>query len=257
MIEFYIRVIFVSIDAGPNSSEDGMVLDFADRAALAGVIQFTNVRPNLTQAELVEHVESCAELAVHAAMVGPYWVPLAKEILAGTGVRVATTLNFPQGNDSAVMKAAVVEHLAEAGADEFDFPPNPGLLLSGLDEEYRNEIQAVVDAGHRHGLVVKAMLEFGFLPTEDLRVKAVVLACSTGIDWIKQSSGWGDGGIAATVEDVALMKRHLTGPARIKVSGKVNSREKVIALFEAGARLVGTSSAREILAGTTGDAHAY
>ena len=43
----------------------------------------------------------------------------------------------------------------------------------------------------------------------------------------------------------------------MKVSGKVNSLEKMKALFEAGAELVGTSSATQIVDGLVGDENAY
>jgi deoxyribose-phosphate aldolase len=43
----------------------------------------------------------------------------------------------------------------------------------------------------------------------------------------------------------------------MKVSGRVNTLEKMKALFEAGAELVGTSSGPEIVAGKAGDVAAY
>lgn len=233
------------------------MLDFNSDAAVAGAIQYTNVRPDLTRDDLITHVETCVEAKFHAAMVPPCWIPLTREILTGSGVRIATTLNFPQANDAIEMKLSVLKLIAKAGAEEVDFPPNPGFLLSGMEAEYRNEIQLIVNAAHETGMVAKAMLEFGFLPSNELRVRAVQLACSTGIDWIKQSSGWGDGGISATVEDVLLMKQNLNGNTRIKVSGKVNTREKMRLLFEAGAELVGTSSAVAILRGEKGNEDAY
>lgn len=233
------------------------MFSFSDLEQIAKAIQYTNVRPDLTRDGLIRHVEECAELNVHAAMVAPCWVELAREILSGTGVRVATTLNFPQANDTIEMKASLVPYLRKAGADEFDFPPNPALLLSGLEREYEQEIRVVTSVAHDNGMVVKAMLEFGFLPTAQLRRRAVELACSAGIDWVKQSSGWGAGGIAATVEDVLLMRETITAPTQIKVSGKVNTRQKMEELFRAGATLVGTSSAPAILAGREGDPNDY
>ncbi len=233
------------------------MLDFSDRHSIAQAIQFTNVRPQLTRDGAIAHIETCGELGVHAAMIGPVWVALASEILRGSSTRVATTLNFPQGNDTTEMKVAIVPYLAQLGADEFDFPPNTGFLLSGMVHEYGAEIQAVTDAAHRHGMVAKAMLEFGFLSSDALRRQSVSIACEAGVDWVKQSSGWGEGGIEAVPEDVALMREILRPPTRIKVSGKINSRAKMEVLFREGAEMVGTSSAVEILQNLTGDASAY
>jgi deoxyribose-phosphate aldolase len=233
------------------------VIDFSDKRQVAKAIQYTNVAPDLTRRELLRHLDVCKSYGFDAAMIAPCWVPLAKEVLRGSGVKVASTINFPQANDSTAMKVAAVRQLALLGADEFDFPPNPGLLLGGEDNAYLEELRQVVHAAHAEGMAVKAMLEFGFLDSVDLKVKATRYACEAGIDWVKQSSGWGKGGCAATVEDVRILKANISGSCRVKVSGKVNTIEKMKALFEAGAELVGTSSGPAIVDGKTGDVAAY
>ncbi|MCA0295575.1 MAG: deoxyribose-phosphate aldolase [Actinobacteria bacterium] len=233
------------------------MIDFTERAAVAKAIQYTNVNPDLTRDGLLAHLQECVQYGFDAAMIGPCWVPLAREVLAGTGVRVATTLNFPMANDTLDMKLAALCQLAASGADEFDFPPNPGYLLGGMEAEYRHELNEIVRVAHAEGLVVKAMLEFGFLPTEELKRAATRAAFEAGIDWVKQSSGWGKGGCAATTDDVALLAANIEPPCRVKVSGKVNTREKMELLFAAGAELVGTSSGPAIVNGVTGDPNAY
>jgi deoxyribose-phosphate aldolase len=232
------------------------VIDFNDPKAVAKAIQYTNVNPDLTRAGLLAHLGQCVEYGFDAAMIGPCWVPLAVQELKGTGVRVASTLNFPMANDTLGMKLAALRELAKAGADEFDFPPNPGYLLGGMEAEYAEEIRLIVAAAHGEGMAVKVMLEFGYLNQEQ-KVLACQLSNEAGVDWVKQSSGWGKGGYAATVEDVALLANHSTAPCRVKVSGKVNSLERMRTMFEAGAELVGTSSGPAIVDGHVGDADAY
>jgi deoxyribose-phosphate aldolase len=231
-------------------------IDFTDRGKVAGAIQYTNVSPDLTRDGVLAHLQMCVEYGFHAAMIGPCWASLAAEVLRGTPVRVATTLNFPQANDTTPMKVAALRELARSGAQEFDFPPNPGYLIGGMEAEYAAELQEIVTVAHGEGLVVKAMLEFGFLNQEQ-KARAAQLACEAGIDWVKQSSGWGKGGIAATVEDVAVLRQNISPPCRVKVSGKVNTLEKMQLLFEAGAELVGTSSGPAIVDGAVGDPNAY
>ena len=224
---------------------------------IAQHIQFTNVNPDLDLAGIKEHLRTCVKYGFQAAMISPCWVSLAKQSLAGSGVRIATTVNFPQATDTAEMKVAVLRILSKEGADEFDFPPNPAFLLSGMDEEYFHEIETVSAAAHQEGLVVKAMLEFGYFPAAVMKAKATLLASRAGVDWVKNSSGWGKGGSAATVEDVAILKANVAGPCRVKVSGKVNSLAKMDALFTAGAELVGTSSGPAIVDGSAGEVNAY
>ncbi|TCL06760.1 deoxyribose-phosphate aldolase [Sodalis ligni] len=233
------------------------MIDFNDPKQVAKAIQFTNVNADLTRDLLLAHLDACMEFQFDAAMIAPCWVSLAKDVLKGSGVRVATTVNFPQANDTTAMKVAVVRELAKEGADEFDFPPNPGFLLSGMEDAYFNELKEVTHIAHDLGMKVKAMLEFGFITEEAMKIKAARYACDAGIDWVKQSSGWGKGGCAATVEDVRLLKENIRLPCRVKVSGKVNTLEKMKAMFEAGAELVGTSSGPELVKGLAGDINNY
>ncbi|MFE5310572.1 deoxyribose-phosphate aldolase [Isoptericola sp. NPDC056573] len=234
-----------------------MTLDFTDPTQVARAIQYTNVNPDLTRDGVTKHLETCAAYGFDAAMIAPYWVPLAKDVLAGTGVKVASTLNFPMANDTPEMRLAALRALVTTGVDEFDFPPHPGLLLGGDEDLYARDIEDVVRLAHAEGVAVKVMLEFGFLPTDDLKARATRIAYEAGVDWVKQSSGWGKGGLEATEHDVRLLAANIEPPCRVKVSGKVNSLEKMQRLFEAGAELVGTSSGPAIVDGLVGDPDAY
>jgi deoxyribose-phosphate aldolase len=214
------------------------------RAELARRIQYTLVAPDATRDDIVLHLERCVAYGVDAAMIAPCWVPLAREMLRGTGVKVATAISFPMGNDSVWSKVMQVREALALGADELDFQPNMGLLLGGMEGEFRDEIAQVVRAADGHA--VKAMLEFGLLRTVDQKRLAARLADEAGVAWVKQSSGWGKGGIPATAEDVRLL-RETVRRARVKASGRVNSPERAIEMFEAGAELIGTSTAHSIL----------
>jgi deoxyribose-phosphate aldolase len=232
------------------------MINFNNKAEVAKAIQYTNVNPNLTKAELLKHLEICVKYRFDAAMIAPCYVSLAKEVLKGTGIKVATTLNFPQANDTLSMKLAALKELAKEEPDQFDFPPNPGLLIGGEEKAYFEEIKAIADLAHANGIVLKTMLEFGFL-NDAQKAKAVQFACEAGVDWVKNSSGWGVGGCAATVEDVKILSDNVHAPCRVKVSGKVNTLEKMKLLFAAGAELVGTSSGPAIVDGLEGDINAY
>ncbi len=232
------------------------MIDFNDKKQVAKAIQYTNVNPDLTKEGMMKHLETCMKYDFQAAMVAPCYVRLAKDVLKGTGIQVASTLNFPMANDTLEMKLAALKELIKTGVDQFDFPPNPGLLIGGFEAEYYEEMRQIVEISHASGVIVKSMLEFGFL-NEEQKVKAAQLAYKAGIDWVKQSSGWGVGGCAATIEDVKILKDNIKAPCRVKVSGKVNTLEKMKAMFEAGAELVGTSSGPEIVDGLVGDINAY
>jgi deoxyribose-phosphate aldolase len=218
------------------------------RAELAGMIQFTNVRPNATREQIIAHLESCAHYGFDGAMIANCWVPLARSVLAGSGVKVATCIGLGFGQESLFGKIAQVRDCLALGAEEIDYEPNMALYLSGLYDEFREEGRALVAAAE--GRALKAMLEFGYLEGDEQKRHAASLLVEAGVPWIKNSSGWGAGGIPATVEDIALLREVTAGSAsRVKASGKVNSYEKTIELINAGAEMLGTSTGSLVMDG--------
>lgn len=216
------------------------------KAELAKLIQYTNVRPQSTRDEIAAHVETCGEYGFDATMVQMCWVPLAKEILRGTDTMVATCIGLPMGGESLHAKIALIRECIALGADTIDYEPNMGYYRSGMYDEFREEGAALVRAAD--GLEVKAMLEFGFLYNEQEKRHAVQLLTEADVHWIKNSSGWGEGGIPATPEDMALIRSVTEGTnSRVKASGKVNSYDRAVELLNAGAELIGSSTGNVII----------
>src|SRR5579875_3712904 len=100
------------------------------RDQLAKRIQYTLVAPDATRDDIVRHLERCAAYGVDAAMIAPCWVPLALDVLRGSGVKVATAISFPMGNDGVWSKVMQIREALALGADQVDFQPNIGFLLS-------------------------------------------------------------------------------------------------------------------------------
>jgi len=216
------------------------------RSELTKRLQYTDVRPAASKADIRLHCEIAANYGFHAVMLQPCWVGMAREILRGSGVKVATAIAYPLGGETSAMKAALAREAIGLGADEFDFQPNIGFLRSRMLREFVEEIRMVVAAAD--GRPVKSMSEFGFLSEEE-KALAVTMAEEAGVAYVKNSSGVGPGGSAATPEDIRFIKRHLTGKARVKASGQIKSSTQALGLFEAGADLIGTSAAVAIADG--------
>jgi deoxyribose-phosphate aldolase len=177
-------------------------------------------------------------------MLQPCWIPLAKDILAGTGVRIATAICYPMGGETLEMKLEMVRKVKKLAVDEFDFQPNIGFLKSGMIKEFFNEISSVVREAEQ--LQVKLMSEFGFLDDEEKK-QCILLAEEAGVAYIKNSSGVGPGGSAATAEDILFIKKTVRGKVKIKASGQIRSFEQAVSLLDAGADLLGTSAGPEII----------
>jgi deoxyribose-phosphate aldolase len=222
---------------------------------LAHSIQYTNVRPEVTRAEMVAHAERALEYQFHAAMVPMCWVPLVKEVLKGSPVRVATCFGLGLGHESLYSKLAMTRECLALGADEVDYGPNMGFFLSGMLTEFQEEARQIVQAAE--GMTVKVMLELGFIAEEDRRILAAQLLDEAGVPWVKNSSGWGPGSEAASPENIRLLRRSVSPRCKVKASGKISSYEKAIALLDAGAELLGASAAPEIMRQIQGNEKGY
>jgi deoxyribose-phosphate aldolase len=225
---------------------------FPQSRPIAAYLQSTLVRADATRAEVVDHIEQCAEYGFNAAMIGMCWVPLAREILAGTGVRVATTICFGTGNETIAGKVALIRECVALGADEVDYQPNMGYFLSGMMDEFASEARALIEASG--DMTLKVMLELHQIASIEDKRRAAQLLEEAGVPWIKNSSGGGPRPGHATPEDIRLLRAALRPQTHVKASGGIKTIEQVHALIEAGAELLGTSKAVEIVRGTLVDA---
>lgn len=81
--------------------------------------------------------------------------------------------------------------------------------------------------------------------TDEEKVRACKLAVEAGADYVKTSTGFSTGG--ATVADIKLMRETVGPNIGVKASGGVRTREDMIALIEAGASRIGTSSGPKLM----------
>jgi deoxyribose-phosphate aldolase len=131
------------------------------------------------------------------------------------------------------------------GAHEVDMVINIGALKDGDLDLVKADIEAVVVAADNKALV-KVIIETALL-TDDEKTKACQLAMEAGADYVKTSTGFSTGG--ATLEDVRLMRSVVGDKLGVKASGGVKDYKTAVAMMEAGATRIGTSSGVEIVKG--------
>jgi deoxyribose-phosphate aldolase len=125
---------------------------------------------------------------VAAICVYPNLVPVAKDALRGSGVKVASVATgFPAGLVPLPVKLDDARWAVAMGADEIDMVIDRGAFLSGEYSKVADEIAAVKEAsGPAH---LKVILETGELETYDNVRRASDLAMAAGADFIKTSTG--------------------------------------------------------------------
>jgi deoxyribose-phosphate aldolase len=213
---------------------------------LAPYIQHTLIRVGTTREQAVAHAREAVEYGFDAAMVAGSWVALTADVLKGTGVTVASALDFPTvGVMTRAGKAAEAAELVRLGAQEIDMGVQLGWLKSGDFDGFRDDIAGVVRAA---GVPVKVMLELPLL-TEQEKEAAVELACEAGAAYLKNASS---GQIeTASVDSIRYLVERAPEGVLVKASGGITNRQQIVALLGAGAAKVGTSASIAVVTETT------
>jgi deoxyribose-phosphate aldolase len=209
---------------------------------LARHIEHSVLAPQATEGDVEEAVRVAVRWNVRALVVKPTHVALAARLLADTGVKVVAVVGFPHGGQTTETKVAEIRQAIDAGADEVDVVINIGALRQGRVRLVLRELREVVEAASGH--LVKVIIENAYL-TNAQKQLASRLADRAGASYVKTSTGFSPTG--ATKADVALMRRSVSWLVGIKAAGGIRSYADALALLEAGADLLGTSSTEAIL----------
>ncbi|OZS78866.1 deoxyribose-phosphate aldolase [Tetzosporium hominis] len=219
------------------------------KKSIASYIDHTLLKPEATKSQVEVLCQEAAKYEFASVCVNPTWVAFAAEQLKDSPVKVCTVIGFPLGASTADTKAFETKDAIAKGATEIDMVLNVGALKSGLTEDVKADIEAVVQAA-KGKAIVKVILETCLL-TKDEIVLASQLSKEAGADFVKTSTGFSTGG--ATAEDVKLMKETVGADLEVKASGGIRSLEDFNKMVEAGATRIGASSGVLIMEGQKSD----
>ncbi|MCO6466543.1 MAG: deoxyribose-phosphate aldolase [Bradyrhizobiaceae bacterium] len=206
------------------------------------LIDHTLLKPDCTADQIRKLCAEATEYAFASVCVLPWWVELSAQLFNN----VCTVVGFPLGANTTQTKVAEAVALVRAGAREIDMVASITALKSGQVDQVRADITAVVDAVAEHGGMVKVIIETCLL-THDEKLVMCDVVSAAGAAYIKTSTGFSTGG--ATLEDVALLRKHVSSNVKVKASGGIRDRATAQAMAEAGASRIGTSSGIAIVQG--------
>jgi deoxyribose-phosphate aldolase len=214
---------------------------------LAKMIDSTVVKATATKSEVEKLCKEAVQYSFGCVCVNPVYVKMAATLLKGSNVKVCSTIGFPFGVTLPEIKALEAVKAIEKGAEELDMVINLSALKSGDYEAVKRDIAAVVDVKRlSKKMVVKVIIETAHLTNEE-KIVACKLAKEAGADFVKTSTGlFGKG---ATIEDVRLMRRTVGPDMGVKAAGGIRTYADAVAMIEAGANRIGTSTAVAIIKG--------
>jgi deoxyribose-phosphate aldolase len=211
---------------------------------VAKMIDHSLLRPVLTEEELVSGCRLALEYDVASVCILPYYLERCARLLAGSRVAPSTTIGFPHGCHTTVVKVREAEQALADGGVELDMVVNISKVRSGDWGYVRDDVRAVLEPTHAHGAKLKLIFENCYLDDEQ-RIRLCAISGELGVDWVKTSTGFGTGG--ATDADLILMRRHTPAHVQLKAAGGVRDLDRLLRVRELGCTRSGATATKEIL----------
>lgn len=205
-------------------------------------IDHTLLKPEATKEQITKLCEEARQYDFASVCVNTCYVPLAKQLLAGSDVKVCCVVGFPLGAMDTVSKAFEAKTAVENGAQEVDMVINIGALKDKDYDYVTKDIAAVVEASKP--AIVKVIIEACLL-TDEEKVEACKCSMNAKAEFVKTSTGFSIHG--ATPKDVALMKKTVGNVCKVKAAGGVRSYDDAMKMIEAGADRLGCSAGIKVM----------
>jgi len=228
--------------------------------SIAKMIDHSLLHPTLTDQDLAEGCRLALGLDVASVSIKPYAVPLARDLLTGSDVKVGAVIGFPHGNSRSDVKLREAELALADGATELDMVVNIGKVLSQDWTYISNEIRLLNDLTVRNGAILKVIFENDFLTDDSLKSRLCMICNANRVAFTKTSTGYGfvkqENGMysyaGATDSDVALMYRECVSLVQIKAAGGIRTLDDLLRVRALGATRIGATATEAILAEARG-----
>lgn len=211
---------------------------------VAKMIDHSLVNPTLTVEQLEEGLQLALAYDVASVSILPYYMPRCAEALAGSTVRPGTTVGFPHGSHRTSIKVAEARQAIADGAVELDMVCNISKVLSRDWDYVGEDIAAVAAEAHGAGAKLKVIFENCYLRDEH-KIRLCEVCGEAGADWVKTSTGYGSGG--CTMQDLALMLRHVPAGVQVKAAGGIRDFDTLMRVRMMGVTRVGATRTASML----------
>lgn len=211
---------------------------------VAKMIDHSLLNPTLSVADLEAGCRLAAAYDAASVCILPYYLRRCAELLAGTTVKASTTIGFPHGGQTTALKVAETRQALADGGQELDMVVNLSQVLSGRWDYVRDDIRAVTDVTHAAAQKVKVIFENCYLHDEH-KIRLCEICGELGVDWVKTSTGYGTGG--ATMDDLALMRKHSPAHVQVKAAGGVRDLDTLLKVRALGVSRCGATRTKEMM----------
>ena len=212
---------------------------------LARLIDHPLLQPDLTDVQVLEGLELAKRSRIACVSVRPCDIDVAVRTLAGSGVKPGAVCGFPHGSPGTAVKLYETRDLLRRGAKEIAMVVATSKLRSREFQHVQTELLQASELCHKEGALLRVILENAYL-TDELKIIACRCCERAEVDVVATSTGFGPAGY--TLEDVALMRKHLPEEIGIQAEGGIESLDQILTLLDSGVTRVTTDSTAGILA---------
>ncbi|MHA1226357.1 MAG: deoxyribose-phosphate aldolase [Candidatus Hodarchaeales archaeon] len=212
------------------------------REQFAKFIDHSALKPYLSEKDIVKMAEEAKKWNFAALSVNPFYTKVAARELKGTDIQVNPCIAFPFGAIPSTWKAWEAEKCLAEGATEIDMVANIGAILEEKWVFVRRDIEAVVQKAI--DVDVKVIIETAYL-NDYLKKKAAICVAEAGAAFVKTSTGYATAG--ASIHDVSLLYNIVGDRIKVKAAGGIRHFEDAVALIDAGASRLASSSSIQIM----------
>lgn len=211
---------------------------------LASLINYTNLNNMISEAEMTEFLNQAKELNFNSITINPTYVPLAKDILADTDIKVGSVVGFPLGFENTESKIAEAISLIDNGADELNSIINLNHVVSEkydlIEEEAKQLKEAMGDT------TLKMIIESKILEDEQ-KANLVIRLENANVDYIKTSSGFlTPNHIYEIVNDINIFQKYAP-KTKIEVYDGIDIWKMAHQVLTAGADLIASNNGYNIV----------
>jgi deoxyribose-phosphate aldolase len=217
-----------------------VVMDVELARKAISLVDLTDLTDGCTPEAIDDLCGRASRYGTAAVCVWPDFVAQSSGLLEGTGVRVATVVNFPTGDERPFAVGLVTERAVADGADEIDVVLPYRSFVAGDRARPAAVLDHVRSITSDHGRLMKVILETGELPDLDVAEAAARFAIEHGADFIKSSTGKTP--VSATLPAVERMLEVIASSSRqigIKPAGGISTADDAERYIAAAERIMG------------------
>ena len=198
------------------------------------------IEADVTEAHICDFLTRIKPHGFLSVAVDLPYLDLALDFLKDVDTRLTTVSSYPLGGMTTETKLNQVGYAREHGAYDIDVSMNYFAIKSGDFAAVEDEVRQIVEAAQN--LKVVLIPQVGILTNAE-KAKTCEALLKGGCTNIKTGSGFG---WTTELEDVLFVKRLFGDDIHVEVAGGVRTYDDAIAMLNAGAEIIHSSTAFEI-----------